>query len=111
MRRTAQGLGVGFVRSRSNDRIRPAAGEQLVSMQQNCPECQRLWREYAAATNTHVGLESKLRLALLRQPDTASVEAITRDIASAAKLRDSLRQAIQQHEAAHEGAAAADSDS
>jgi hypothetical protein len=73
-------------------------------MQQNCLECQRLWREYAAATNTHVGLESKLRLVLLREHDTASVEAITRDIASAAQLRDSLRRAIQQHEAAaHEG--------
>jgi hypothetical protein len=79
-------------------------------MQQNCPECQRLWREYAAATNTHVGLESKLREAL-RRHDSALVEALTRDVASAAELRDSLRRATQRHEAVHEGAGnAADSD-
>jgi len=70
-------------------------------MRQDCPECQRLWREYAAATTSHVGLESKLRLG-----DSTSMEALTHQVASAATVRENTRQAIQQHETdAHAGVA------
>jgi hypothetical protein len=66
-------------------------------MRHDCPECQRLWREYAAATNSHVGLENKLRTAA---PAGAALE---REVEAAAKARESLREAIQQHEAAAHG--------
>lgn len=72
-------------------------------MPQDCPECQRLWREYAAATTTHVGLENKLRSLAGK---VVSVGTLGRDIASAAKLRDSVREAIRQHEAIVHGDAA-----
>jgi hypothetical protein len=74
-------------------------------MRQDCTECQRLWREYAAATNTHVELESKLRLASMER-DSKSGKELARQIAAAGTVRDKARQAIQQHETdAHAGAA------
>ena len=71
-------------------------------MRQDCPECQRLWREYANATTTHIGLENTLR-----QSERGSTpdEALMLDVAAAAKVRETARQAIQEHEAtAHDGA-------
>jgi predicted nucleic acid-binding Zn-ribbon protein len=71
-------------------------------MRHDCPECQRLWREYAAATNSHVGLENKLRTAALERESPAAA-ALEREVEAAAKARESLRDAIQQHEAAAHG--------
>jgi hypothetical protein len=66
-------------------------------MRQDCPECQRLWREYASATTTHVGLESRLRQS---EQGSASFEALTRDVSAAAKVRETARQSIHEHESA-----------
>jgi hypothetical protein len=63
---------------------------QTVPMRQQCSECQRLWREYAAATTAHIRLEGKLR--------TAAGKQLAAEVAAAAKLRESLRQDIQKHE-------------
>ena len=65
-------------------------------MRQNCSECQRLWREYAAATTTHVGLESKLRSL---EQDSAAAQALADDVSTAANVRETSRRAIHQHEA------------
>ena len=65
-------------------------------MRQDCSECQRLWREYAAATTTHIGLESKLRA--FAQASTAA-GVLAHDVATAANVRESARRAIHQHEA------------
>lgn len=65
-------------------------------MRQDCPECQRLWREYAAATTTHIGLESKLRPL---EQGSAVAQALAREVATAAKVRETSRRAIHQHEA------------
>lgn len=86
----------------------PRSGEAIGlaknPMRQDCPECQRLWREYAAATNTHVELESKLRSASLER-DSKSDEELAHQIAAAGTVRDKARQTIQQHETdAHGGA-------
>jgi len=71
-------------------------------MRQDCLDCQRLWREYAAATTTHVGLENKVR-----QLDRGSVaEALAREVADAAAVREAARRAIHQHESAAHGGAA-----
>jgi hypothetical protein len=66
-------------------------------MRQDCPECQRLWREYASATTTHVGLESKLRQS---EQGSVSFEALTQDVSAAAKVRETTRQSIHEHESA-----------
>jgi hypothetical protein len=72
-------------------------------MRQDCPECQRLWREYAAATTTHVDLEGKFRLTA-PEPDSKSAGELSSRIASAATLRENTRRAIHQHETeAHGG--------
>jgi malonyl CoA-acyl carrier protein transacylase len=74
-------------------------------MQQDCLECQRLWREYSGATNSHVALENRRRQAV-RSGDTPSVEKLQKEVAFAAQNRESARQAIEQHEAQAHGAAA-----
>ncbi len=68
---------------------------QRIPMRQDCPECQRLWRSYATATTAHVGLEKKLRLFA---ENSAGIEALTRDVATAGIVRETARQAIHQHE-------------
>jgi len=69
-------------------------------MRQDCPECQRLWREYAAATTTHISLENKLRQLA---PGSDAAEALERDVAAATTVRQAARQAIQRHESADHG--------
>ena len=64
-------------------------------MRQDCLDCQRLWREYAAATTAHIGQESRLRLLA---PGSASAQALAKDVAVAATVRETARQAIQRHE-------------
>ncbi|HEX3744680.1 MAG TPA: hypothetical protein VHW09_12145 [Bryobacteraceae bacterium] len=66
-------------------------------MSRDCPECQRLWREYAAATNQHVALESQLRG--LEQGSSAA-DSLSQEVSTAATARQSVRQAIHQHETA-----------
>ena len=72
-------------------------------MPRNCPDCQRLWREYAAATNAHVALENRLRM---REKGVAARTDLAREITAAALLREQARRAIETHEAAAHGAAA-----
>jgi hypothetical protein len=72
-------------------------------MRRDCPECQRLWREYAAATNTHIALENKLRTL---EQGSSQAEALMREVSAAAIVRENARQAIQKHEASlHESPA------
>ena len=76
-------------------------------MQQDCLDCQRLWREYSSATNSHVALETRLREAV-QSPNGASAETLRKEVAAAAEMRQSARQAIERHEAeAHGGTASA----
>ena len=72
-------------------------------MRQDCLECQRLWREYAAATTTHVGLENRLRQLDRR---SAAAEALAGEVADAAAVREAARQAIHEHESSAHGGAA-----
>ena len=69
-------------------------------MRQDCPECQRLWREYAAATTTHVGLENKLRHSA---PGSDAAAALSRQVSAATSVREAARQAIHQHESTEHG--------
>lgn len=62
-----------------------------------CDECQRLWREYSAATNEHIKLESKLKLAALSRDDEAVID-LTPRVERAGERRLQAREAIRAHE-------------
>ena len=62
----------------------------------DCPECLRLWREYADATSTHIGLDSKLRLATLEW-DLPSIELLTPEVEAAGARRTFYREAFRKH--------------
>jgi hypothetical protein len=68
---------------------------------QSCPECNRLWREYAFATNEDIKLNGQLKLAALRcDPGLSEQLGIASD--NAAGNRESLRHQIKTHEATHD---------
>ncbi len=66
-------------------------------MHSDCPECQRLWRDYAAATTEHIRLDGKLRLAAL-DFDHEQVALLTPQSEAAGNSRKKTREAIRQHE-------------
>ena len=69
---------------------------------QSCDECNRLWREYAVATNSDIKLNGQLKLAALsHDPGLSQQLAPTSDAAT--HERESLRQQIKEHEASHNG--------
>ena len=64
----------------------------------DCPECQRLWKEYSDATTAHIKLESELDVAALSyNPEIVSV--LTPKVEDAAMARLVARDAIRDHEA------------
>ena len=63
----------------------------------DCPTCTLLWRDYAAATHAHIGIESKLDLARLKY-DHEAIQRLLPAAQSAADLRRGLRQQIGVHE-------------
>ena len=67
---------------------------------QLCSECNRLWREYAIATNADIKLDGELKLAALRY-DPGLSEQLTTASDAATHERESLRQQIKDHEAWH----------
>ena len=67
---------------------------------QFCLECNRLWREYAIATNADIKLDAELKLAALRY-DPGLSEQLTSASDTATHERESLRQQIKEHEAWH----------
>jgi len=69
---------------------------------QFCQECNRLWREYALATNQDIKVDGQRKLALLRY-DPGLSEQLTTQSETAAHDRESLRQQIKEHEESHRG--------
>jgi len=68
---------------------------------QSCPECNRLWREYAIATNADIKLNGQVKLATLSY-DAELSEQLARASDVAMQERESLRQKIKEHEASHD---------
>ena len=68
---------------------------------QSCAECNRLWRDYAFATNEDIKLIGQLKIAALRY-DPGLSEQLAIESATATQNRESLRQQIERHEATHE---------
>ena len=67
---------------------------------QSCPECNRLWRLYAFATNADIKLNGQVKVAAL-QHDHESSARLAPASESAAHERESLRHQIKTHEASH----------
>ncbi len=63
----------------------------------DCAECQRLWREYSAATTEHIKLEGKLAIAAIARDDE-SVIRLAPEVECAALTRLAARDAIKAHE-------------
>jgi hypothetical protein len=83
------------------------AGGEASGTSAGCPECQRLWREYGAATTAHIRLQGRLQVATL-QYDLESIEPLKAEVEAAAQARTGLREAIRRHIAAsHAGGPAA----
>ena len=75
-------------------------------MVEDCQECQRLWRDYAQATNTHVRLENKLKTAALKH-DHILAAALKTECDAAADARRTTREAVRLHEVEMHGEEAA----
>ena len=68
---------------------------------QSCPECNRLWRQYAFATNADIKLNGQVKLAALSH-DVGLSEQLAPVSEGATQERESLRQQIKNHEASHD---------
>jgi hypothetical protein len=71
-------------------------GNRMLATQSGCFECDRLWREYEAATRESFNLESKLQLATLSQ-DGAVVTVLLPAVQMASERRGSFRQELLRH--------------
>ena len=69
---------------------------------QSCPDCNRLWREYAFATNADIKLNGQVKMAALQhEPESSKQLTLASDAAT--QERESLRHQIKEHEASHIG--------
>jgi hypothetical protein len=66
-------------------------------MHQNCPECTRLWSEYALATRHFLKLEGKLQIADVSR-DRQTIAELTPLLERATAERSELHRLIQEHE-------------
>jgi hypothetical protein len=64
----------------------------------NCPECIRLWNDYALATRHYLKIEGKLQIADTSH-DEQTVLLLRPMLENAAAERAELRRLIEQHEA------------
>ena len=81
-------------------RVRKFGSEEIFMRDQSCSECDRLWRDYAFATNADIKLDGQMKLSEL-QYDPGLSEALAPRCDAATRERESLRQQIKAHEATH----------
>jgi hypothetical protein len=67
---------------------------------QSCPECNRLWRDYAFATNADIKLDGQVKMAALRHDPELSKQLAPAS-ETAGQERELLRHQIKEHEASH----------
>ena len=68
---------------------------------QSCPECNRLWREYAFATNADIKLSGQVKMAALQHDHESSIQLAPAS-ETAGQARESLRYQIKEHESSHD---------
>ena len=67
-----------------------------------CPECERLWKEYTDATFAFVKISRKTRMAQLRQESVEVMARLREGLEAAAHRRDAAQARLKQHEAIHQ---------
>jgi hypothetical protein len=67
-------------------------------MRPGCEICERLWREYANATISHIRVTGKQRIEHLRG-DREAEKILDIEVSTAAVARETARRAIKEHEA------------
>jgi len=72
-----------------------------------CPDCTRLWQEYAALNNAYLKISSDLQVAKIQQ-DSIAIEELVKQQDEAGEKRRAARTAAKDHAAAHLKAKAAD---
>ena len=65
-------------------------------MNNDCPTCAALWRDYAAATHAHITLESKLEIARLTHDDATAKLSSEEEAASTNRVE--CRRLMEEHE-------------
>ncbi len=71
----------------------------MSDVNRSCDRCIRLWQDYADATNKLILLTNKLEVAALCH-DNDVIAEVTPEIEDAARVRERVRDAIYEHEAA-----------
>ena len=70
-----------------------------------CPECLRLWKEYEDAVRAHTGVVGEYQAAMLSQ-NSAEISRLDPLLQDTLKRRTEAREAVKKHEATHHGSAA-----
>ena len=78
----------------------------VLTTNNHCPECQRLWGEYVSAMLEHVRLDRQLYFVTLGQ-ESGSIPTVRTSLGAATLAKDSLRELIGRHEQDHRKAQAA----
>ena len=68
-----------------------------------CAECKRLWEDYTAATFVYARVDSKLKMAVLRDD---VIDELMQSFDTAYQRRDAALERFQQHEGSHTARAA-----
>jgi hypothetical protein len=66
----------------------------------DCPDCVRLWQEYAQINNAYLKIASDLQVARIQQDSTAIAELLKRQDVAGEK-RQAARKAAKDHAADH----------
>jgi hypothetical protein len=69
-------------------------------MGRNCPECDRLWEQFVAATHAHLKLLDRQQAAVIKH-DSAALAELRRPVAESAVNRQSARHAFREHAETH----------
>jgi hypothetical protein len=67
-------------------------------MNQNCEDCKRLWRAYAAATTEYISTDTKLHKAAINNSITI-VASLVPKLEALENAKIAAREAVRQHEA------------
>lgn len=72
-----------------------------------CPECKRLWSEYASAALDYISLDRHYYFASLDHTHPNALKTLKTELDATSVAKEALREAIRRHEQTHRNADAA----
>lgn len=72
-----------------------------------CPECKRLWSEYASAALDSINLDRHYYFSSLDSTHPHALKSLKAELDAASVAKEALREAIREHEQTHRNADAA----